>query len=249
MPRCAISSASPLTTTMPQPRCSRWQNRCRGAGGTIHAERRTIRIFRAKPWRFVCATAGLTPGQLDAVVFYDKPILKFARLLETYLAVAPGGWRTFPVVLSNWLGEKLNLRKTIREELPELRPDCRILFTEHHRLTPPARFIRRHLTRRRFSPWTALANGPRPQSARDADNEIQMLKELRFPHSLGLLYSAFTDLLRLPHQFRRVQAHGSGAVWRAEIRRRHLSRIARSEAGRFVSGSTSNTSISCAAPR
>ena len=54
--------------------------------------------------------AGLTCQQLDAVVFYDKPILKFARVLETYLAVAPRGWRTFPTVMSNWLGEKLDLR-------------------------------------------------------------------------------------------------------------------------------------------
>ena len=64
-----------------------------------------------------------TPAQLDAVVFYDKPLLKFTRLLETYLAVAPGGWRTFPTVMSNWLGEKLDLRKAIRAELPELRAD------------------------------------------------------------------------------------------------------------------------------
>src|SRR5882757_9420937 len=76
--------------------------------------------------------AGLKPGDLDAVVFYDKPVLKFARLLETYLAVAPCGWRTFPTVLSNWLGEKLDLRKAIREAVPGLRADCKILFTEHH---------------------------------------------------------------------------------------------------------------------
>src|SRR5690349_20627277 len=78
------------------------------------------------------AQGGLTTAQLDAVVFYDKPILKFARTLETYLTVAPGGWRTFPVILPSWLGEKLNLRKTIREELPGLAPECPVLFTEHH---------------------------------------------------------------------------------------------------------------------
>src|SRR3974390_1121332 len=80
-----------------------------------------------------CLTqAGLKVSDLDAVVFYDKPILKFARMLETYLAVAPGGWRTFPVVLPSWLGEKLDLRKTIREELSGLKVECPILFTEHH---------------------------------------------------------------------------------------------------------------------
>src|SRR5260221_7784638 len=82
--------------------------------------------------QFCLRHANLTPAQLDAVVFYDKPILKFARMLETYLAVAPGGWRTFPVVLPSWLSEKLNLRNTIRDELPKLSPGCPILFTEHH---------------------------------------------------------------------------------------------------------------------
>ena len=88
--------------------------------------------FPAQAIQFCLRHANLTPAQLDAVVFYDKPVLKFTRLLETYLAVAPGGWRTFPTVLSNWLGGKLDLRKTIRAELPELRPDCPILFTAHH---------------------------------------------------------------------------------------------------------------------
>ena len=80
--------------------------------------------------QFCLRHAGIAANQLDAVVFYDKPVLKFARLLETYLAVAPGGWRTFPTVLSNWLGEKLDLRKAIRAELPELRPDCRIMLPQ-----------------------------------------------------------------------------------------------------------------------
>src|SRR5436190_21886773 len=57
---------------------------------------------------FCLRQGGITVWQLDAVVFYDKPILKFARMLETYLAVAPGGWRTFPVILPSWLSEKLN---------------------------------------------------------------------------------------------------------------------------------------------
>src|SRR5450432_3553089 len=82
--------------------------------------------------QFCLRQGGLSGEQLDAVVFYDKPVLKFARLLETYLAVAPHGWRTFPTVMSNWLGEKLDLRGAIRKELPELRKDCKILFTEHH---------------------------------------------------------------------------------------------------------------------
>ena len=142
--------------------------------------------------QFCLRHAALTPAQLDAVVFYDKPVLKFTRLLETYLAVAPGGWRTFPVVLSNWLGEKLDLRKTIRAELPELRPDCPILFTEHHQSHAASAFYPSPfdeaaiLTIDGVGEWATTAMGW------GRGREIKMLKELRFPHSLGLLYSAFT---------------------------------------------------------
>src|ERR1700686_3753320 len=74
--------------------------------------------FPTQAVQFCLRHANLTPAQLDAVVFYDKPVLKFMRLLETCLAVAPRGWSMFPRVLSNWLGWKLNLRKAIRAKLP-----------------------------------------------------------------------------------------------------------------------------------
>src|SRR4051812_18651658 len=79
---------------------------------------------------FCLRDAGIRREDLDAVVFYDKPITKFARILETYLAVAPAGLRTFPHLLPGWLGEKLDLRKTIRLEIPGLRKQCEILFTD-----------------------------------------------------------------------------------------------------------------------
>jgi carbamoyltransferase len=134
----------------------------------------------------------LNPAQLDAVVFYDKPILKFARMLETYLAVAPGGWRTFPVVLPSWLSEKLNLRKTIREEIPGLNPTCPILFTQHHQAHAASAFYPSPfeeaaiLTIDGVGEWATTTIGV-GQGA-----NINILQELRFPHSLGLLYSAFT---------------------------------------------------------
>src|SRR5204863_2154311 len=81
---------------------------------------------------FCLKFAKLRAEDLDAVIFYDKPITKFARMLETYLAIAPGGLATFPQVLPAWLGEKLDMRKTIRAEIPGLRKDCAILFTQHH---------------------------------------------------------------------------------------------------------------------
>ncbi len=142
---------------------------------------------------FCLRHAGLTPAQLDAVVFYDKPVLKFARLLETYLAVAPGGWRTFPTALSNWLGEKLDLRKAIRAELAGLRSDCEILFTEHHQSHAASAFYPSPFDEAAILTIDGVGEWATTTIGHGRGNEIKMLKELRFPHSLGLLYSAFTD--------------------------------------------------------
>ena len=143
--------------------------------------------------QFCLRHANLAPAQLDAVVFYDKPILKFTRLLETYLAVAPGGWRTFPTVLSNWLGGKLDLRKTIRAELPGLRPDCEILFTEHHQSHAASAFYPSPFDEAAILTIDGVGEWATTTIGHGRGNEIKMLKELRFPHSLGLVYSAFTD--------------------------------------------------------
>src|SRR5690348_2874528 len=126
--------------------------------------------------------AGITPAQLDAVAFYDKPILKFARLLETYLAVAPGGWRTFPAVLPSWLVEKLNLRKTIREELPGLRPDCDILFTEHHQAHAASAFYPSPFSQAAILTIDGVGEWATTTIGVGTGREIKMLQELRFPH-------------------------------------------------------------------
>ena len=143
--------------------------------------------------QFCLRHANLTPGQLDAAVFYDKPVLKFTRLLETYLAVAPGGWRTFPTVLSNWLGGKLDLRKTIRGELPALRPDCQILFTEHHQSHAASAFYPSPFDEAAILTIDGVGEWATTTIGHGSGSGIKMLKELRFPHSLGLVYSAFTD--------------------------------------------------------
>jgi carbamoyltransferase len=136
--------------------------------------------------------AGLDAAGLDAVVFYDKPILKFARMLETYLAVAPGGWRTFPVVLPSWLGEKLNLRSTIREQIPELPQECSILFTEHHQSHAASAFYPSPFDEAAILTIDGVGEWATTTIGTGRGSEIKILQELRFPHSLGLLYSAFT---------------------------------------------------------
>ena len=169
--------------------------------GTIIAAAQEERFTRKKndpdfpqhAIEFCLRQCAVEPAQLDAVVFYDKPILKFARMLETYLAVAPGGWRTFPVVLPSWLSEKLNLRKTIREEIPGLNPDCPILFTEHHQAHAASAFYPSPFTEAAILTIDGVGEWATTTIGLGRGNGIELLQELRFPHSLGLLYSAFTS--------------------------------------------------------
>ena len=148
--------------------------------------------FPSQAISFCLRQGQLSPGQLDAVVFYDKPILKFARMLETYLAVAPGGWRTFPAVLPSWLGEKLNLRKTIREEMPGLNAACPILFTAHHQAHAASAFYPSPFSEAAILTIDGVGEWATTTIGEGHGDRMKILQELRFPHSLGLLYSAFT---------------------------------------------------------
>ncbi len=141
---------------------------------------------------FCLRQAGIATKDLDAVVFYDKPITKFTRMLESYLAVAPGGFTTFPRVLPSWLGEKLNLRGTIRYELPGLRDDCPVLFTEHHQAHAASAFFPSPFESAAILTVDGVGEWATTTIGTGRGNEVTLLKELRFPHSLGLLYSAFT---------------------------------------------------------
>jgi carbamoyltransferase len=148
--------------------------------------------FPRQAIEFCLRHAGLAPAQLEAVVFYDKPITKFARLLESYLAVAPFGLATFPRVLPAWLSEKLNLRQTIRHELPGLSEDCRILFTEHHQAHAASAFFPSPFHQAAIVTVDGVGEWATTTIGQGRGNRVQILKELWFPHSLGLLYSAFT---------------------------------------------------------
>ncbi|MCU0788706.1 MAG: carbamoyltransferase [Verrucomicrobia bacterium] len=141
---------------------------------------------------FCLRHAGLQESDLDAVVFYDKPIIKFARLLESYLAVAPGGWLTFPRVVPPWLGEKLNLRGTLRYEMPGLRPETPVLFTEHHQSHAASAFFPSPFEQAAILTVDGVGEWATTTIGVGRANEVEILKELKFPHSLGLLYSAFT---------------------------------------------------------
>jgi carbamoyltransferase len=148
--------------------------------------------FPVNAVNFCLKFGGIGASELDAVVFYDKPITKFARLLESYLAVAPRGITTFPRVLPSWLAEKLNLRKTIRDEIPGLRGDCPILFTEHHQAHAASAFYPSPFREAAILTVDGVGEWATTTVGRGSGNDVEILKEIRFPHSLGLLYSAFT---------------------------------------------------------
>ena len=141
---------------------------------------------------FCLKQAGLAEADLDAVVFYDKPIIKFTRMLESYLAVAPGGWLTFPRALPGWLGEKLNLPSTLRYEIPGLRPEVPVLFSEHHQAHAASAFFPSPFEEAAVLTVDGVGEWATTTIGLGRGNEVTILKEMKFPHSLGLLYSAFT---------------------------------------------------------
>ena len=135
--------------------------------------------------------AGITAADLDYVGFYDKPITKFERLLETYLAFAPGGYRSFRQALPVWLKEKLYAPRLIRKALGG-QYRGRFVFTDHHESHAASAFFPSPfdeaavLTIDGVGEWSTTCFGT------GRGNRIELTHEIRFPHSLGLLYAAFT---------------------------------------------------------
>jgi carbamoyltransferase len=156
------------------------------------SRRKNDERFPSRASAFCLRQAALTAADLDAVVFYDKPIVKFARLLETSLAVAPFGFTAFVQGMPAWLTEKLNLRKTIREELPALKDGCEILFTQHHQAHAASAFYPSPFDAAAILTVDGVGEYATTTIGAGDGHRLEMFKELRFPHSLGLLYSAFT---------------------------------------------------------
>ena len=153
--------------------------------------------FPAEAIEYCLEEAGIKLTDLDHVVFYDKPLVKFERLLETYLSYAPKGFRSFIAAMPIWLKEKLYLKTTLKRELAAL-GDCKqkdlpdLMFTEHHQSHAASAFF--------FSPYEKAVvlclDGVGEWATTSAwmgeGNRLKPLWEIDFPHSLGLLYSAFT---------------------------------------------------------
>ncbi|HYV68179.1 MAG TPA: carbamoyltransferase N-terminal domain-containing protein, partial [Myxococcales bacterium] len=145
--------------------------------------------------------AGLQPEQLDAVVFYEKPMLKFERILTMALRGFPRTWRSFPHAMRNSLGEKLWVKGIIASHLGV--PGRKIFFTEHHQAHAAAAFLTAPtkaaaiLTADGVGEWATFSLG-RGRVGPDGATAVEALREIRFPHSLGMLYSTFTAWLGFP---------------------------------------------------
>jgi len=149
--------------------------------------------FPEKAIRFCLDFAGISGKDLDYVVFYEKPFQKFERILMTSLKTFPKSWKVFRESMITWLGDKLWIKSIIKDRLGI--DDSKLLFTEHHHSHAASAFYPSPfeeaaiLTIDGVGEWTSSTSG------RGKGTDIQILKEIKFPHSIGLLYSAFTAFL------------------------------------------------------
>ena len=135
--------------------------------------------------------AGLTAAEIDHVVFYEKPFLKFERLLETYLGVAPAGFRSFLKAMPQWVHEKLQLPRVMNRGLGDLYRK-RYVFTEHHESHAASAFFPSPFEEAALLVIDGVGEWATASLGHGRGNRITLTHEMHFPHSLGLLYSAFT---------------------------------------------------------
>ena len=153
--------------------------------------------FPSHSLQYCLSQEGVSLEQIDHVVFYDKPFLKFERLIETYIAFAPRGLRSFQMAIPLWLREKLFQKTLLRDELNKhtkrkIDWDERLLFTEHHLSHAASAFFPSPFAEAAILTMDGVGEWATTSIARGIGNHIEIAKEIHFPHSLGLLYSAFT---------------------------------------------------------
>ncbi|TMI01728.1 MAG: hypothetical protein E6H43_08140 [Betaproteobacteria bacterium] len=146
--------------------------------------------------RYCLAEGGIAVGDLDRVVFYDKPFVKFERLLETYLSFAPRGYKTFRMAIPLWLREKLFLKDLLLKELRKISGSGKwneeLLFSEHHLSHAASAFFPSPFDEAIVLTMDGVGEWATTSAAIGRGNSLEVQKEIHFPHSLGFLYSAFT---------------------------------------------------------
>jgi len=152
--------------------------------------------FPREAIEFCVQFAGLRAGDIDFVAFYDKPFLKFERLLETYLAFAPAGFQSFRHALPLWIKEKLFQKRLLAKELEQLLPgvdwEARLLFSEHHLSHAASAYYPSPFDHAAVLTMDGVGEWTTTSLAVGRGHDLAVVKEIHFPHSLGLLYSAFT---------------------------------------------------------
>ncbi len=152
--------------------------------------------FPRQSLQFCLKKAGIGIQDVDYVTFYDKPFLKFERLLETYIAFAPRGFRSFRTAMPIWLKEKLFQKRMIEEELKKEAPEFdwtnKLLFSEHHFSHAASAFFPSPFEEAAVLTMDGAGEWTTSSLALGQGNDLFIQKEIHFPHSLGLLYSAFT---------------------------------------------------------
>ncbi|MFP4191695.1 MAG: carbamoyltransferase N-terminal domain-containing protein, partial [Candidatus Hydrogenedentota bacterium] len=139
--------------------------------------------------KYCLEAGGIAINDVDYLVFYDKPFVKFERLLMTYLATVPKGLRSFYQRMPFWLKKKLFMRHTVRREL---RYEGEVLFTAHHQAHAASAFLPSPYEQAAFITLDGVGEWATSTYGVGRGNRVEILKEINFPHSLGLLYSAFT---------------------------------------------------------
>ena len=146
--------------------------------------------FPSRAVEYCLREAGITIADVNFVGFYEKPLVKFSRLLETYTAYAPRGWKSYLMAMPIWLGEKLWMSDDIREHMPGYEGE--VLFGDHHESHAASAFYPSPFEQAAIVTMDGVGEWATSSIGVGRGNEIEMIRELRFPHSLGLLYSAFT---------------------------------------------------------
>ena len=145
---------------------------------------------------FCLAEAKIALSDVDYVVFYEKPFLKFERLLETYVAFAPRGFRSFATAIPVWIRDKLFQKDFLRRKLQEIAPDFdwqkKLLFAEHHLSHAASAFFASPFADAAVLTMDGVGEWCTTSSAIGSGRDLQIKREIHFPHSLGLLYSSFT---------------------------------------------------------
>ena len=192
--------------------------------------------FPSRAVKYVLKEAGIGPEQLDAVGFYDKPLLKFERMLSTYVATFPRSFNSFRKAMPLWIHEKLWMPSLIRKELRPYKGP--ILFAEHHMSHAASAFLvspfeeAAILTVDGVGEWATASFGV------GRGTDITLFKEIRFPHSPGPALQRVHLLPRVQGQQRRVQGDGAGALREARALRPDHERHGPPERGRLVQART-----------